>query len=90
MIFEVFQIERTKGGWGKGHLAQISFKEELKSLLAMKTNHRNFPAEIKHVKKKGSSCNIRKKPQNKWERELSAKNTNGYEERDTKEANAQM
>ena len=56
----------------------------------MKTNHRNFPVEIKNVKKKGSSCNIRKKPKNKWERELSAKNTNSYEERDTKEANAQM
>ena len=55
----------------------------------MKTNHRNIPAEIKNVKKKGSSCNIRKKPQNKWERELSAKN-NSYGEWDTKEANAQM
>ena len=70
-------------------MAQISFKEELKFLLAMKTNHRNFPAEMKNLKKKGSSCNIRKKPQNKWERELSAKN-NSYGEWDTKEANAQM
>ena len=66
LIFEVFPIERTKGDWRKGHLAQISFKEELKFLLAMKPNHRNFPAEIKNVKKKGSSCNIREKPQNKW------------------------
>ena len=56
----------------------------------MKTNHRNFTAEIKNVKKKGSSCNIRKKPKNEWERELSAKNTNNYGERDIKEANAQM
>ena len=56
----------------------------------MKTNHRNFPVEIKNVKMKGSSCNTREKPLNKWERELSAKNTNGYEERDKKEANAQM
>ena len=55
----------------------------------MKTNHRSFPVEIKNVKKKGSSCNIREKPLNKWERELSAKN-NSYEELDTKEANAQM
>ena len=57
LIFEEFPIERTKGGWRKGHLAQISFKEELKFLLAMKPNHRNFPADIKNVKKKGSSCN---------------------------------
>ena len=56
----------------------------------MKKNHRNFPVEIKNVKKKGSSCNIRKKPKNKFKRELSTKNTNSYEERDTKEVNAQM
>jgi len=55
----------------------------------MKTNHRNFPVEIENVKKKGSSCNIRENPLNKWERELSTKN-NSYEEWDTKEANAQM
>ena len=70
-------------------MAQISFKEDLKSFLAMKTNHRNFPVEIENVKKKGSSCNIRENPLNKWERELSTKN-NSYEEWDTKEANAQM
>ena len=55
----------------------------------MKTNQRNFPAEMKNAKKKGSSCNIREKPLNKWERELSAKD-NSYEELDTKEANAQI
>ena len=74
----------------KGHLAQISFKEELKFLLAMKPNQRNFPVEIQDLKKKRSSCNIRKKLQNKWEREFSAKNTNSFEEKDSKEANAQM
>ena len=65
LIFDFFPIERTKSGLRKGHLAQISFQEELKFLLAMKTNHKNFPAEIKNVRKKGSSCNIKKKPQNK-------------------------
>ena len=62
----------------------------MKFILAIKTKHRNFPAEIKYVKKKWSSCNIRKKPINKLEKELSTKNTDSYEEKDTKEANAQM
>ena len=91
LIFEVFPIERTKGGWRKGHLAQISFKEELQFLL-VENKSKKFSSKNKKCKKetKGSSCNIRKKPKNKWERELSAKNTNSSEERDTKEANAQM
>ena len=89
LIFEFFPIERTKGDWRKGHLAQIPFNEELKFLLAMKT-YKILLAEIKNAKKKASSCNIRKKSQNKWEREISIKTTNSYEERDTMEANAQM
>jgi len=55
----------------------------------MKTYHKVFPVEMKNVKKKEALAIIERSPKIN-ERELSAQNTKCYEERETKEENAQM